>query len=124
MSTLKYRKELYSRTALLKAAYNFTDAAYIHLDADEQYYYVELCPKQPDQLISEQEFTNEMLAQSVRHEVYRQTKKIRELMIARAMSSSLITEERPETEQDAPHQKFSEDAILKDWFEAHESETE
>ena len=34
---LKFSKELYSRTALIKAAYNFTDMAYIHLDADDHY---------------------------------------------------------------------------------------
>ena len=35
MKELKYNRELYSKTALIKAAYNFTDRAYLHLDADE-----------------------------------------------------------------------------------------
>lgn len=32
MRQLKYSKELYSKTALIKAAYNFTDKAYLHLE--------------------------------------------------------------------------------------------
>ena len=39
MRQLKYNKELYSKIALIKAAYNFTDRAYVHLDADKKYYY-------------------------------------------------------------------------------------
>ena len=45
MRQLKYNRELYSKIALIKAAYNFTDRAYVHLDADEKYYYVSLNAK-------------------------------------------------------------------------------
>ena len=66
--------------------------------------------------ISEEEFTNEMLAQSVRHEVYLQTKNIRELMLARALATSVVTE--PEVLQESGEfpDQYSEDEILKDWF--------
>lgn len=37
---LVFSRDLYSKIALLKAAYNFTDKAYVHLDADEKSYYV------------------------------------------------------------------------------------
>ena len=37
MKELKFNKELYSKIALIKAAYNYTDIAYLHLDADEKY---------------------------------------------------------------------------------------
>ena len=37
---LKFDKSLYSRISLIKAAYNFTDIAYLHLDSDNKYYYV------------------------------------------------------------------------------------
>ena len=76
---LKFSKELYSRTALIKAAYNFTDMAYIHLDADDHYYYVFISAKEDGKSISEKDFINEMLSQSVRHVVYKQTKNIREI---------------------------------------------
>ena len=111
----KFKKELYSKTALLKAAYNFTDSSYIHLDADEEYYYVSISPKTDMQILLEKDFINEMLAQSIRHEVYRQTKNIRELMLARAMASSVMVENDYETLEE--QELFSEDEILKDWFE-------
>ena len=112
----RFRKELYSKTALLKAAYNYTDKAYVHLGADEDYYYVNIEMKGIGNSVSEKEFTNEMLAQSVRHEIYLQTKNIRELMLARALATSVVTE--PEVLQesgDVPDQ-YCEDEILKDWF--------
>lgn len=124
MKRLQFKKELYSKTALLKSAYNFTDVAYIHLDSNNQYYYVDIIPKNGSQEISEEEFMNEMLAQSVRHEIYLQTKNIRELMVARAVSSSLIVDEQIANEEFTPKEKFSEDAILKDWFESNGMQTE
>lgn len=116
MSCLKFTKELYSKTALLKAAYFFTDRVYIHLDADEEYYYAELTAKPDEVPVSEEEFANEMLAQSVRHEIYLQTKNIRELLLARAMSTSLVTKKEVVTEDLTENKKFTEDEILKDWF--------
>ncbi|MSS01626.1 His-Xaa-Ser system protein HxsD [Floccifex porci] len=115
MKEIRFRKELYSKVALIKAAYNFSDKAYIHLDADESYYYVRLETKLDGKEISENEFINEMLSQSIRHEVYLQTKDIRELLLARAMSTSLVAKENVLNESVVP-EAFSEDEILKDWF--------
>lgn len=116
---MRFCKELYPKIALIKAAYNFTDRAYVHLDADESYYYVTIEPKDSGYVVSEQDFVNEILTQSVRHEVYQQTKNIRELLLARAMATSVIVDEElvDENEQDA---SFSENEILKDWFAANE----
>lgn len=121
MRQLKYNRELYSKTALIKAAYNFTDRAYLHLDADKSYYYVSISTKDGQQEVTNQEFENEILAQSARHEIYLQTKNIRELMLARAVATSVVAprEEAVETDSENTH-AFSEDEILKDWFEANE----
>ena len=116
---MKFRKELYSKTALIKAAYNFTDAAYLHLDADDQYYYVDIEFKDSKTAFSEQDFINEMLTQSVRHEVYQQTKNIRELLLARAMATSVIVDENL-VDDEVSDDVFIEDEILKDWFTANE----
>lgn len=116
---MKFRKELYAKIALMKAAYNFTDVAYIHLDADQDYYYVTVVPKQAGYDLDEQAFINEILTQSVRHEVYQQTKNIRELLLARAMATSVIVDENLVDEDDC-EEPFSESDILKDWFEANE----
>lgn len=128
MNRLRFSKELYSKVALLKSAYNYTDVAFFHLDADEQYYYVEFEMKPGEQVISEKEFTNEMLSQSVRHEIYIATKAIRELLLARAMATSVVLDDTaeaiPEDQIPEPTQYDAND-ILKDWFELNEGfETE
>lgn len=117
MKILKFRRELYSKVALIKAAYTFTDVAYVHLDADKDYYYVSIDPKDERASIEENDFINEMLNQSVRHEVYLQTKNIRELLLARSMATSLVAENDGEIFENAAKELFSEDEILKDWFE-------
>ena len=119
--TLKFRRELYNKAALIKAAYNFTDIAYVHLDADADYYYVDIESKAPDKAISEKELINEMLTQSVRHEVYQQTKNIRKLLLARALSTSLIVDEDL-LDDNEPSEKFSDSDILRDWFGSHEKD--
>lgn len=119
MKEMKFSKELYSKIALIKAAYNYTDIAYVHLDADDVYYYVSIENKKPGQEINEQDFINEMLAQSVRHEIYQQTKNIRELLLARAMATSVIVENGIE-ENEEVNGLFNENEILKDWFVANE----
>lgn len=119
MMQYKFNKSLYSKVGLLKAAYNYTDKAFIHLDADERFYYVDIEMKSSVSPIEEKEFQNEMLAQAVRHEIYLQTKNIRELMLARSMATSIVaeTDERIETED---VDGFTEDEILKDWFEEND----
>ena len=115
MAKMKFKKELYPKVALIKAAYNFTDTAYIHLDSDDRYYYVEFFMKNGEHEITEKQFLNEMLAQSVRHEVYRQTKDIRELLLARALATSVIYEEDEAYLQSEP--QYNAEEILKDWFD-------
>ena len=117
---MKFNKSLYSKIALIKAAYNYTDRAYVHLDTDETYYYVSMEPKEGCQAVKEQEFANEMLAQSARHEIYLQTKNIRELLLARSMASSLVADPKAmNTNSEAG--EFSEDSILQDWFAGDEN---
>lgn len=119
MKELKYNRELYSKTALIKAAYNFTDKAYLHLDADEKYYYVSISEKTGSPEITSEQFENEILAQSVRHEIYKQTKNIRELMLARAVATSVVADCDEETGSELrTGTEFSEEEILKDWFDA------
>lgn len=111
----KYAKELYSKEVIMKTAYAFTDDMYIHLQADEEYYLVSLMLKdmtEQDELYSR--FENELIAQETRLLVSERTKKIREMIVARALSSTLI--DTVEQEEDAD-ESFSAGDILKDWFE-------
>jgi His-Xaa-Ser system protein HxsD len=124
---MKFNRELYSKTALLKAAYNFTDRAYVHLDVDNKYYFVELYDKEGFEAVEDDEFLNEMLSQSVRHVVYQQTKDIRELLMARAMSTTLVTHPSAQEDKEAEipaEAYFSEDKILQDWFKSDGADTE
>lgn len=122
MNRLKFSKELYPKVALIKAAYNFTDKAFIHLDADKEYYYVTLEAKPNSEDITEGDFVNEMLCQSVRHEVYSQTKNIRELLLARAMATSVVLADDSiqEGTMDGQNDEYDDETILTDWFENNE----
>ena len=112
----RFKKELYSKIALMKAAYNYTDKAFVHLDADKDYFYVDIEMRPEAAHITEEEFANEMLVQSLRHEVYLQTKNIRELLLARAMATTVITEQGAEENLQGGDELYTEDGILKDWF--------
>ena len=119
MDKLRFHKTLYPKIALIKAAYNFTDRAYIHLDMDGEYYLVHLVPKSGAEEISENDFTQEILAQTVRHEIYTQTKDIRQLLLARALATSVLSVSDNLYNNDAEGE-FSEEDILKDWFVENE----
>lgn len=117
---LTFSKELYPKSALLKAAYNFTDRAYVHLDATDHHYTVTLRAKENATDVSEDEFMNEMLCQSVRYSVYEQTKNIRELLTARAIASTVVMQS--DSSMDIPDNPFAvnnEQEILTDWFERY-----
>ena len=121
----KFLKELYNKEALFKAAYNFTDKTYIHIDADDQYYYVNIIKKDADSKDdSEEGFQNEMIAQMVRQNVMKRTERIRELLLARAFSSTVIENKQYDENDDSETDdlEISEDIndILKDWFEKYE----
>ena len=116
----RFAKSLYSKVALLKAAYNFTDKAFLHLDADEQYYFIDVQMKDGYEDVEKEEILNEMLTQSVRHEVYLETKNIRELLLARAMSTSIVADTEQILAEDTYDDEFSENEILKDWFSENE----
>lgn len=112
-----FNKNLYNKTALLKAAYNFTDKAYIHLDVDEKQYIVDVEMKEGKSSVSEKDFLNEMITQMVRLDVQQRTKTIRELTLARAFSSTIIENNNIE---ELENDEVNINDILQDWFEKYE----
>lgn len=116
-----FSKELYPKTALLKAAYSFTDKAYIHLDANENEYIVDISIKPEEKSFTLKEFENELLFQSLKYSVFQQTKDIRRLIITRALASTLI-EENTEIPTENKEENFDIDSVLEDWFEKYESQ--
>ena len=64
-----------------------------------------------------------MIVQSVRRHVSQQTAHLRELLLARAMASSMILEEDPITYVEPQDSDVSDEAlqeILTNWFDQHE----
>ena len=113
-----FAKSIYNKEALLRAAYAYTDKTYIHLDADEQYYFVDIKMKNDsDKSIDLEAFQNEILAQMIREDVREKTKNIRELILARAFSSTLISES-PTYQPERNTVDIND--ILVDWFEKYE----
>ena len=84
-------------------------------------YIVSLLPKHSG-TISEEELKNELLAQMVRSYVSDQTKELRTLLMARAFSSSMIEQDdfQLDKKNESIEEEFTQDQILKDWFELNE----
>ena len=112
-----FSKKIYPKIALIKSAYGFTDRAYLHLDENESEYIVSIIFKDK-RTFDYHDFENEMLAQTVRYEVYKQTKDIRRLTVARALASTVV-DELPDNEI-IEEDSIDINNILTDWFEKNE----
>lgn len=112
-----FSKEIYSKEALIKAAYRYTDKAFIHLDIEKDRFIVNIEAKDGVDSVTEKEFQNTLLAEMVRLCVSDRTKNVRELILARAFSSTIIEDEtiKPPTEND-----YNIEGILTDWFEEND----
>lgn len=117
-------KDIYSKEALLKAAFSFVNRAYIHLDQDDAHWIVTAHSKQNDGNLIPSDFENELLAQEVRLTVYRKTHYLREILLARAMASSLVSESDPKKQIHEDEASVSDEElsrILKDWYNVNEN---
>ncbi len=114
---VRYCKALYSKQALLKAAFHFTDEYYVMLDCDNDYYVVEIIEKNEKQntaTISE-EFGNELLAQMTRETILEETADIRKLILGRAFASTIIDS----LEENGDDEESEEDpGLFEDWYES------
>lgn len=105
----------------MKAAYHFIDKSYIHVDTCDDEYIIEITSKGNDSADNiALEFENELLAQAVRYQVYLQTHTIREILMARAMSSTITGSNTELEKNELPDNIDNLDSILTDWFEKNE----
>lgn len=125
---------LYSKEALIKSCYAFLDKYYFHLGIKEKQYIVEISSKSPeyDEETIKKELENEVLAQTVRINVANKTRNLRELIMARAMASTIIDEENHYSDKHSLQQpdkgstlnSIEDDEelreILQDWFKVNE----
>lgn len=120
---IRYDKEFYSKEALLKAAYHFTDKAYVYLGVEDDSFFVDFAPKDDVSLDKEKlenEFKNELLAQVIHQTVSKETTVLRELLVARALSSTMVDEGISSDAAESPMTEDAQDeldAIAKDWFD-------
>lgn len=117
---LKFKQELYPKQAVMKAAYHFIDKCYIHVDVVDNEYVIDIKGKKVESEKVALEFENELLAQTVRYQVYLQTHVIREVLMARAMSSTITGSATELKNIDAIENVDSLENILADWFEKNE----
>lgn len=118
-----YSKELYSKKALLKAAYHFTDNYYIYLGVEDDSFFVDFSTKDESLIDSDKlqnQFKNEILAQVIHQSISNETSDLRKLLVARALSSTMVDEEdpvdnEPETMNEESLNELS--AIAKDWYD-------
>lgn len=116
---ITFSKEIYNKEAIIKAAYMYTDKAYVHIDVDEGNFIINIESKESGQdAIDEKEFMNEVLSQIARQIVRKDTQNIRELMLARAFSSTVISKYDDDCSEN--EEEVDIDDILMDWFEKYE----
>lgn len=120
-----YHKDLYSKDTLLKAAYHFTDNYYVYLGLENDCYFVDFNSKTEASIVEEElqnQFKNEILAQMIHQTVSNETADLRKILVARALSSTMIDEEEPMNEvsfQEVASSVNMEElsAIARDWFD-------
>lgn len=125
---IQYSKEFYSKEALLKAAYHFTDKAYVYLGVEGSNFFVDFSAKDDiafDMDKLENEFKNELLAQIIHQTVSKETTALRELLVARALSSTMVDESTTSnvSTDNGPMSVVDQnelDAIAKDWFDENQ----
>ncbi len=120
----KYDVNIYPREAVIKAAYTFIRSYYVHLAYENESIVVLFTSMDEGDLPDNigKAFENELLAQTVRLHVYDKTHVIREILMARAMSSSMVYKKDPiELFDDKENDNTDEiDSILEDWFKNNE----
>lgn len=120
-TVIKFKEKLYPHEAVMKAAYHFIDRSYIHVDTFNNEYVIEITAKDNNDVTAiALEFENEMLAQAVRYQVYLQTHTIREILMARAMSSTITGSNTELEKNELPDRIENLDSIIMDWFERNE----
>lgn len=80
---LAFSKGLYEKSALLKAAYSFTEVAYLHLSQDDKNWYVSWHNK-PGETLTSESFENALIEQQLRKELLRESRDLRTVLLARA----------------------------------------
>lgn len=116
---IRFDKGLYPKEAILKAANFFTDSYFMYLDTDDKYYLIDIEAKEGKiEIDIEKKFMNEALTQSARYIVMQQTKNIRELILGRALASTIIDDSDTGFVDD---ENINSEDILHNWFDKYDN---
>jgi His-Xaa-Ser system protein HxsD len=91
MKTLTLDPKIYPLEAILNCCYSFIDRAYIYLDKNKKQDHIDVFLKGKEKLNNKQwetlkgEFLNELLYSTVRYQISKNNRKIREYIIGRAL---------------------------------------
>lgn len=115
-------REIYDREVVLKTAYIFTEKTYLHIESNEDNWIIHMKMKPGMEAVSPAEFENALISEMVRLSIYRRTHTLRELLMGKALSTSVIEHDNPireiASEQETSQEELQD--ILQDWFEKNE----
>ena len=115
---LDFKKSIYPIEIILKAAYVFTDYAYIYIDENDDSYLIDFEVKDENNSRNIQgEFKNELLAQLIRKSISERTGNVREVIFQRALSSSMLMEDNTSGLNEKKDNDVNLDDVLVDWFD-------
>ena len=122
---LSIPKTLYSSSVLIRTAYRFIDQSYIHFSSADDNWIIEINNKNPDYDVETiaKEFENMLISQALRDIISEKTKTLREIIMARSLTSTYIDEEDPLLKIKAEQEDVTEEElerILKSWFDIYE----
>ena len=115
---IEFSKDIYVKEALIKAAYSFTDRAYIKLGQSDDHYIFEYRFKE-DCHFDPGEVENEMLFQTARHQVFLETNELRKIIVARAMASTIVGDKMIDESEGTEEENEIE--LLRNWFDNEQS---
>ena len=116
--SIEFSKDIYVKEALIKAAYSFTDRAYIKLGQSDDHYIFEYRFKE-DCHFDPGEVENEMLFQTARHQVFLETNELRKIIVARAMASTIVGDKMIDESEGTEEENEKE--LLRNWFDNEQS---
>lgn len=116
--TIKLSKKMYMKESILKASYVFGVDYYFYIDEDDENYLIKVESKGNNKNDSfEKEFINEVISQTVRYNIMMQTKNVRELILGRALATTMVNDaskyENEKTDTNLNN-------ILIDWFDKYD----
>lgn len=121
---LYLNEKIYNLSIIKKALYNFIDDGYFILnyaDADTIIAKILLKEHTTNKELFVKELYNELFNESIRFDVMKQTKNIRELILGRALYSTCIDTEKNENEEKNEMQtddnNYNINNIAVNWFE-------